>query len=97
MSERVPITLNVPPEQAERIARAIERAGCLDLVECIADEYQKRIRAAFARHCPERPYTGSPLDVDTLMAYLEVRLAHIHPLHGRRAEDKREGHDDAPR
>ena len=94
MSEHVPITINVPEEQAERLARAIERAGCVDVIECIAEEYRKRIRDAFVRHCPERPYTGSPLDVDTLMAYLEHRLA--HPPRDRRAEDRKGGPDGVP-
>lgn len=94
--DAVPITINVPAEQAERIARAIERAGCVDLMECIADEYRKRIQAAMEKHCPERPRTGSPLDVDTLMAYLEVRLTQAHPPHGRRADDTKGGDDAVP-
>jgi len=75
--EMARLTLNLPADQAERIARAVERAACAETSECAAEEYRKRIFAAFCRYCPDRKYTGTALDFDTLIAVLEVRLAAI--------------------
>lgn len=83
--ESVPVTIQVPPEKAERVIRALERVACTDFAECLVDEYRQRVRAAFARYCPEKPYTGTALDLDTLFAVIEVRAASW--IRARRRED----------
>lgn len=83
--ESVPVTIQVPPEKAERVIRALERAACTDFAECLVDEYRGRVKAAFARYCPDKPYTGTALDLDTIFAVIEVRAASW--IRARRKED----------
>jgi hypothetical protein len=40
---------------------------------CSLNEYQQRVFNAFARHCPDKAYTGNALDIDTLMAAIEAK------------------------
>lgn len=83
------ITITVPPEQADILLQALERISCRDIRDCIADEYRKRVYDAFVRLCPDRAYTSTPLDFDTLLAYLEARIARMEEAarHHRRSTD----------
>lgn len=69
------VPLQVPEPIAERLLAALERAAlqCEHVPECHLEGYRERLRAAMEKHCPSRPYTGTPADVDTLVAYLAAR------------------------
>ena len=69
------IPIQIPETIAERMLAAMERAAmqCEHVPECHLEGYHERLRAAFERHCPRRLYTGTPADVDTLVAYLAAR------------------------
>lgn len=93
--ESVLVTIQVPPEKAERVIRALERVACTDFADCLVDEYRQRVKAAFARYCPEKPYTGTALDLDTLFAVIEVRAASW--IRARRKEDHPDASSETPK
>lgn len=73
----VPLRLEVPAPIAERLAHTLERlaVGCEERPHCDLGGYRDKLKAAFETYCPKRPYTGTPADVDTLLAFLVSKLA----------------------
>lgn len=69
------VPMQVPQPVAERLIAALERAAmqCEHVPECHLEGYRERLKAAMDKHCPTRHYTGTPADVDTLVAYLVAR------------------------
>jgi hypothetical protein len=66
----------------DAVAQAQRQRACANHANlandaCLLKEYQQRVCNLFVRVCPDRPFTGTFIDIDTMQAIIESRLPRV--------------------